>query len=351
MAPRRLDAPGTFGSVRGREPPPLAVGEPGGEELLEELCSLIGRLDAAGGEQAAGDLTRALALSGELGAVLKRATELLQELERQHLEEDEDDELDFDSEPPTVDGLPIVVPTLPRLADICFAAGLELNRAAGQLGRATSLDDALVAQETAGRKLRRAVRAVLEAAEERGLGRLRAGEHLRHHFSVDLAATLALRRLYADFRRALRPAHDSSPEAVLTALRYAAGALASLISSADYARARVSDRAILRRLQHRLFAWAHGGKPPDRGLELLGDVGTVADLLRGINRRQELKVHDAELLERLGAEPGPEAEAFLRDLPALYGLDDQLDALIERSRRAPDRALVDQARLRLAALR
>jgi hypothetical protein len=349
MASRRLDSAGAglYDPPRPSRPPatPATPASTSSEQLLEALCLQIGRFDTFDPQQAAADLTSALVSSGELRDVLKQTTEHLLALEQLNLTETDD------VEPPTVDGVRIVVPTLPRLADVCFAAVIELNRASAELSRAPTPEEAWAAQETALRKLRRAIRAVLESAEESGLRRFEAGEQLRQRCVADLTAALALRRLYADFRRALRRAEDDTPEAVLTALRYAAGALASLISSADYAHARVWDRAILRRLQQRLFAWAHGGKPNDRGLELLDDVWTSADLLRGINRRQELRLHDSALIQRLCAGPTSDPHPWLTQLPALLGLEDQLDTLIDRSRQAPTRPLIDELLLRLSALR
>jgi len=323
------------------------------EQLLDALCQLIQRLDAFNPEQDTAEHERAQSASHALGAIVNQTIQHLQRLEQLNPAPDDDaDDLQFAAEPPTVDGLPIVFPTLPRLADVCFAAVLELNRASADLARAHTIEDAWVAQETALRKLRRAARAVIEAAEESGLRRTEAGELLRHRSGIDLATTLALRRLYADFRRALRRPLDDTPEAVLTALRYAAGALATLISSADYAHARVWDRATLRRLQQRLFAWAHSGKPNDRGLELLDDIATSADLLRGINRRQELRLHDAALIHRLcSATTVPDSATWLSELHSLFGLDDQLDTLLDRARQAPSRPLIEELRIRLAALR
>jgi hypothetical protein len=318
--------------------------------LLQELYELAGTLPTLDMARDEADPVSARATAEKVEASLKCALRTLFALEQLNLDAS-DGELEFDLEPPTLDGLRLAVPALPRLADLCFAGGLELSRALQELGRAGGADELLIATETALRKLWRAIRAVLDVAHESGVGVLATGQHLRQSGGFDLASTLLVRRLYAVFRRGLRRAESEDAQAVLMTLRYAAGALANLMSSPHYRHARVSDRALLRRLQERVLAWARSDKCTDRGLELLEDVWTSADLLRGINRRQELRAHDGALIEELCCGSGGDAQAWLARVRPLFGLDDQLDALIDRTECGHTRPLVEEVRLRLLQLR
>jgi len=114
---------------------------------------------------------------------------------------------------------------------------------------------------------------------------------------------------------------------------------------------RASDRALLLGLRDRIFAWSRAGRPPSAGLDLLSDVGATADLLRDINRRQELRASDAELIGALLAGLDKEPHVWLLRLRALVGLDDDLDALIEQGASTEDpRAHVLLTLERLATL-
>lgn len=210
----------------------------------------------------------------------------------------------------------------PVVSDLAFAGALELRRVARELDAARAGDDRLVAAETARRKLRRAIKATLDAAE---IGGVEVGEHQ----GADLASGLAVRRLYARFRRDLRRPDAETQECVLAAVRYAGVALATMVTSPDYADVRASDRAVLRRLRERALEWARGSREIATGLELIEDLWTCSDLLREINQRQELRHHDRELARSLRVGPGDDPKAWLAALQPLAGRDDRLDALLE----------------------
>jgi hypothetical protein len=77
------------------------------------------------------------------------------------------------------------------------------------------------------------------------------------------------------------------------------------------------------------------------------------DVRRGINRRQELREHDRALIAVLGRGPDSDTAAWFARLDALVGLDDELDAVLERARAARDNAaaldrVVPEALVRLA---
>jgi hypothetical protein len=238
-----------------------------------------------------------------------------------------------------------------RVGDLCFAGAFELERALQKLTSAHRTDELLVAAETARRKVRRGVRAVLAAARETSPTELRAPPSASSAYPrADIESALAVRRLYRDFRKSLRRPVDASRDAVLVALRYAAGALAALVSAPQYAHARASDRVLLRRLQQRILDWARQTQDVGAGLELLEDVHTCADLLREINRRQELRTHDGALRSRLQNGLSEDPPAFFVHLAALVGLDDALDDLIERARTEPHAAVLPEALRRLSEL-
>lgn len=241
------------------------------------------------------------------------------------------------------------VQAAPRLGDLCFASAFELKRVQRGLLEADGPDDRLEALEAARRKLLRALRAVL-ATDGTTTGSTPHDADASPYRAEDVECALAVRRLYANFRRALRPATDESNEGVLAALRYAAGALAALASEPAYAHVRASDRAPLRRLRDRMLIWARHDRSVSVGLELLEDVTTAADLLRGINRRQELRAHDVASIRELSRGPGNDAAAWLSQLEELFGLDDALDDHIEELKEALDAATVQRVLARLPEL-
>lgn len=333
-----------------RQLDPQATRDSQSSQLLAELCFLARHVDDLEVDTPEAEEQRIRATADELLLALRRAVQLLQQLEEVNAPPASDDALaEFDGEPTTLNGLPIVVASEPGLADVCFAGALELKQTAHELARSRTAEDLQVAVETGLRKLRRAIRASVAAAQLNGI-ELTEGKQLRTRDSFDLEASLVVRRLYAQFRRALRPVENDTQFAVLTALRYAAGALATLMSSPDYERARVSDRRLLRRLQQRVLLWARSAREVERGLELLHDVWTSADLLRGINRRQELRVHDAALVAELSALPGADLSAWLSRFAGLEGFDDELDALVERAQVELERSRVASILARLAEL-
>jgi len=294
--------------------------------LLGELRRLAGTATALDLESADGNRVAIESLSGTLRRLLEPALDALAALER--LDDDAalaapaTDELDPWTAPPAA-------PDAARISDVCFAGRMELRRVLRELAAARDDDARLVAAEAGRRKLCRAVRAVLAAAHDGGADDV--GEPPRPP-AAELASALAIRRLYARFRHDLRRAADDTPQAVLEAVRYAGGALSTLAGKPCYADVRFSDRVVLRRLRERALSWARHDRSVPAGLRLLDDIWTCSDLLRGINRRQELKDHDRTLIPRLLRGPDDDVAAWFAELDSLYGLDDDLDQLFERAR-------------------
>ena len=221
-----------------------------------------------------------------------------------------------------------------ELSDVCFGAALELRQLRRQIEAAGEREvELLVAVESASRKLRRVIAAILEAAE-------RVSDDPVPQIAApaeEVEAALAVRRLYASFGRGLRPYDSGDPASILNALRYAAGALAAMVASADFSETRLLDRRMLLDLQARLLTWARGARDLEEGERILSDIGTASALLRGINGRQELRAHDEALIGSLLARhPRDVAEVrrFLTEVRALEGRDDELDALTADAFRA-----------------
>jgi hypothetical protein len=235
-------------------------------------------------------------------------------------------------------------PRLPTLGDVCFAATFELRRAERELVQARTTTDVVIAIDLTLRKLRRAIRAILEAARDAGIVDLFGATDPR---IADLDSGLAVRRLYAAFRASLREPTAQTPEAVMESMRYAAGAFATLLTSTDYADVRAADRTMLRALRERLLQWARNDRSVQTGLNIIADVMASGQLLRQINRRQELRAHDQAVARAFAA---LDLEAWLRRIPSVRGLDDTLDQLLDQLPTATQReelAATILARLRL----
>jgi len=318
--------------------PPRAFQGSTNTELLNALCANATRLGAVDIENLEGNPALVTEATRELGDTLESTLEILAALE--HLQQPLEGELDgfADFEPETHVGVRSTKAAPAKLEDVCFAGSLELTRAVRALNGAKSADDQLIAAETARRKLARAIHAVVQVARDSGITDFVGGTQSFRRLEGELESALVVRRLYAEFRRSLRRAETESAEAVLTALRYAAGAVAVLTASPHYAVMRVSDRALLRRQRDRLLEWSRAGKPLREGQQLLEDIWTCADLLRDINRRQELRAHDNSLIRELLRESASDRPGWLDQLARLTGLDSALDSLIVESRKTATEA-------------
>ena len=316
--------------------------------LLRSLGDLALRSVALDADRS-GDTSATAELESELVAILRGSIDLLGRIEQLATPAFEQD-YDFPEAENTWIGARSNQPQAPRLDDICFAAVFELRGAERRLLRAGEDTERLVARESARRKLHRALYAALESSNDEAGREHPATSVLKRRFAVELESALAVRTLFAKFRRALRRAQDDSAEAVLMALRYAAGALATLITSTHRGAIRVPDSVLLSRQKQRLLDWSRAGRPVASGLQLLEDIWTCADLLRDINRRQEIRRHDELLIRELLHPSSQRQNDWPSRLERLTGLDDELDALIVRSdgARGPDWML--EALLRLSCL-
>lgn len=224
-----------------------------------------------------------------------------------------------------------------HVTDVCFTARGELRRAERPIRHVEAPhEDRLAACEAAHRKLRRALAAVLSAL---GRARNRTFPELAE-MSAAAETAAAVRRMYAKFRRSLPPCDPGMPSSVRRALRYSAVSLAVMVGNSDFGDARTPDRVLILNLQRRILRWARDGASDADGVRLYMDIVTAADLLRSINHRQELAVHDQHMLrEAIRAltddDPAAAIAAALPALRAIAGRDDALDALVAVALRDP----------------
>jgi hypothetical protein len=319
-------------------------------ELFAALGEAAARLTVLDSQRRdAADEVATASLTAHLSELLKVVLTTLDELEKTVTPSAE--EGFADEEPETWVGFRPPAELQPsRIEDVCFVASFELSRVLRALDAASDLESRSIAAETALRKLHRVLHAVMAGAEQLAGASLKGTEPLRRRLGAELEAALAVRRLYVGFRRSLRRPEDGSREAVLTALRYAAGGLATIAASPHYQSVRMSDRTLLRRQRDRLLDWAHAGKPTQAGVQLLEDIFTCADLLRDINRRQELRAHDLRLIRELVGDTARDREEWLVKLDRLAGLDDTLDDLTAQLRKSPDLGPVIDIIVRLSLL-
>lgn len=155
---------------------------------------------------------------------------------------------------------------------------------------------------------------------------------------VDLQDSLATRRLYGQFRRAILRGGDPRTHDQLTAsLKSAATRIAILRGLEFYPFLRIDDRLTIRRLQKRIAAWLEGGADSgeEDGLRLWQDLISFARLLMKVNDREELREHDRQVVTsvyRLLFGPKQPAKRLsagqLKELERLEGRDDEIDRLI-----------------------
>ncbi len=239
-----------------------------------------------------------------------------------------------------------------QVGNLAFAARSELRRAERRLVAPGDDHDARVtACESARRKLRRAVHALLGA-----IGAALGRDFALGGLDVEVETAVSVRRLFAKFRRSLPPCDPAEPAQVRRALRFAAVSLAVMVGDPDFSELRAPDRQLLLQLQARILGWARAGASDAEGLRLYQDLQTAADLLRAINQRQELVAHDRGVLARVARElaaPAPARDRLAAALPLLRGLagrDDELDRLVQAAAAADaPAAVLDQLRAQLEA--
>ncbi len=156
----------------------------------------------------------------------------------------------------------------------------------------------------------------------------------------DLKDSLATRRLYGQFRRAiLRGGEPHTHAEITTGLNSAATRIAILRDLEFYPFLRIDDRLTIRRLQKRIAAWlsGEGDGSDESGLRLWEDLVSFARLLTKVNDREELREHDRQVVAaacRMLLDPQrPVArltDGQLKELERLEGRDDELDQVLRQ---------------------
>ena len=222
-----------------------------------------------------------------------------------------------------------------EVTDLLFLARADLRGALQDLIAAIDQEDFLRVASSCDAGLRTLKRTLISV--ESALYEFEGLEGPMRQWS-DLEVSLRTRRLYADIRREVwrSPPPDEST---------LADRLASLHDRLDHLREvpvypllRFDDRVTMRELRRRISAWivaeAHDLVA---GGHLWQDLTGFAELLKEVSHRQELRQHDRALLRRAyhqlfgrAAHSRTVSGDLLHQLDALYGLDDDLDALLMR---------------------
>lgn len=238
---------------------------------------------------------------------------------------------------------------LTSIADSCFLAQSELKPLLLELQRANAPDAGLAAVEATFRKLRRICTRLLML-----LGPLvdRRVDLTAEQQEI-VEASIAVRRLYTRFRRSLVPCDDDAQ--VPVALRIGASALSQILNHVSSHDIRVQDAQVFRSMLARVLGWLGDSGSTEAGRRIYSDLTGLADLLRLVNQRQELRAHDAEVIDAAlsmcDADPsGGQSHALLMLLVPLEGLDDALDQTRERLTQAGTPESVAAVSERLSAL-
>jgi hypothetical protein len=160
--------------------------------------------------------------------------------------------------------------------------------------------------------------------------------------AVELKALLEWRRACARFRREVQTA--AAGRSLADLLHKGAVGLARLTRRAEQADLPAGDRVSMEELRERIAAWLREDPAghPGTGLLLWQELGDLAQLLCRASQRPEVRDHDRDLLgrarrelarARTGTQALPPVVRILLD--GLFGLDDELDQLLEHRRVTP----------------
>jgi hypothetical protein len=215
------------------------------------------------------------------------------------------------------------------VGDIAFIAGSQLRRKAAELddilgvGREDPRADARLT-EVLGSCLRHVLKAT---ATVEPILAATYGLQPRLSVSEERARSLAVRRAYTQFRRAVLAA--SPDRHGLAAVRTALGAL---FSDPAFRAARPSDRVELQALAGRVEAVSPQGDHLDVE-RLLSDVTSFATMLRIVDRREVLLIHDLEVLpeviDHVTALLHAGKPVLRGHLDRIRGIDDRVESLLD----------------------
>ncbi len=147
---------------------------------------------------------------------------------------------------------------------------------------------------------------------------------------LETRRALAMRQVFVSFRAEVRGLGHPSADGLRDALGRIAGRLVAMRDGRGLRRLRIGDRLQVESLLARIAAATESAE----GGSVWRDVEAYAEVLLEVNRRAELRAHDAtlagNLARELAARPGVlEQIAFRRQLDTLRGRDDELDRLLD----------------------
>lgn len=155
-----------------------------------------------------------------------------------------------------------------------------------------------------------------------------------------LSLSLQIRYTYTVFCRLILSRPAPLDEQIRDRIRDSVLSITKLESNSIFAKLRIDDRTQLQVIRTRLLRWlAVSNADHCAGLRLLEDLRALAGILGQVRNRQELIEHDGARLQSLlkalpseGAGQEPHLpESLFEDLRSLFGLDEELDALIVRA--------------------
>ncbi len=238
--------------------------------------------------------------------------------------------------------------------EMCFIARMDISRLSQQLAglmerqHAANRDQLLLACDHHARRVRKGLEAVSWALSEK------LDLSFERLTGTDLVASLAVRREYARlYHQEERPLPDS-PEELLARVRSVGNRLSKLMGSSAYGMMRLKDRLMFRELRSRILTWLGSESSSfELGTQLLSDFETATKMLRQINLRAELREHDRLRLEAALTElqRGGAMTLVRKQLRAIYGLDSQLDELLNSPNPPQLQQLLEAVQLLLSTIR
>lgn len=223
------------------------------------------------------------------------------------------------------------------IGDIAFLAKLEVRERLECLARiAESPKHATILAEcdSSIRRLRKALVVLDQTFARAGVGEARLD------YASELEISLEVRVAYAKLRTRVRAVGEPSGDTFYVQLRALGTALATVVGWKGYSNLRVRDRMQLRELQRRLLAWFRSERDEADGICIWRDLDSFVHILADVNRRQELRDHDARIVRKALAAISATMElvppSIMSSPERLNGLDEEVDSLLES--RAADNA-------------
>jgi hypothetical protein len=283
-----------------------------------------------------GDLSVSVAVGPRVVHLLERAVDVLAKTE-QHYESNGVDQstVRHVEEPGVLTDIGALISSAiaaQEIGDLAFLASYQLSECRAKLEAAIRAEDAMrtASQSDVGlRRLRRAL-----SAMERAICNFEGWEAPPEE-RAELQEALDVRRFYWELRRIIFGPGEPTNAELRPRLRNFISVIEAMRSREVFTLVRVEDRVQMFQLHDRIEAWLDR----DDSSRIVGrclwkDMTAFANLLTEINKRQELRRHDLELIgdarRELGelADDEPVSSELAEDMKSALGLDDELDNLI-----------------------